>query len=92
MYNGERVKLPGSTKYAHLNQKPIKLIDLIIQVSSRPGDVIWEPFSGLCIAGLVAYLANRTAFCAEIDETIFQMAVARLEEYDVKRKGQLQLI
>jgi len=79
LHNGERVKLPGSTKYAHLNQKPLSLIGLIIQVSSKTGDVIWEPFGGLCTASIVAHLTSRIAFCAEVDQSIFQMAVARLK-------------
>ncbi len=91
LHTSERVKLPGSTKYAHLNQKPIKLIDLIIQVSSKPGDVIWEPFGGLCPAGLVAYLTNRVAFCAEIDEPVFRMAVGRLEAYTTAYQPELAL-
>jgi site-specific DNA-methyltransferase (adenine-specific) len=92
LHNGERVKLPGSTKYAHLNQKPLKLITLTIQVSSNPGDVVWEPFGGLCTAGLAAYLTNRVACCAEIDEDVFQMAVDRFEEHERKLKLQPQLL
>lgn len=46
-------------------------MELIIEASSNPGDVIWEPFGGLCTAGLVAYLTSRTAYCAEIDEYIY---------------------
>jgi len=92
LHNGERVKLPGSTKYAHLNQKPLSLIGLIIQVSSKPGDVIWEPFGGLCTAGIVAHLTGRIAFCAEVDQSIFQMAVARLKEYDTKFRQQPALL
>jgi site-specific DNA-methyltransferase (adenine-specific) len=92
LHNGERVKLPGSTKYAHLNQKPLKLIALTIYVSSKPGDVIWEPFGGLCTAGLAAHLMNRTAYCAEIDEGIFQMAAGRLAQYDRRLKLQPRLL
>ena len=92
LHNGERVKLPGSSKYAHLNQKPLKLITLIVDVSSNPGAVIWEPFGGLCTAGLAAYLTDRVAYCAEIDNAIFQFAVDRLKEYDRKRHLQLQLL
>jgi site-specific DNA-methyltransferase (adenine-specific) len=75
-----------------LNQKPLKLITLITQASSNPGDVIWEPFGGLCTAGLAAYLTNRVAYCAEIDEDVFQLAVDRFEEYDRKLKLQPRLL
>ena len=40
----ERIKI--GTKTAHLNQKPLALIEKIIQMSSDENDVIWEPFGG----------------------------------------------
>lgn len=92
LHNGERVRLSGSSKYAHLNQKPLKLITLTLQVSSSPGNVIWEPFGGLCTASLAAHLTNRTAYCAEIDEDIFKIAVNRFEEYDKKLNLQPKLL
>lgn len=81
LHSSERIRLPKSTKYAHLNQKPLKLIRMTIEVSSNPGDVIWEPFGGLCTAGLAAYFTNRKALCAEIDERIFELAVERIKLY-----------
>lgn len=81
LHNGERVRLPGSSQYAHLNQKPIKLIKLILEVSSFPHDVIWEPFGGLCTVGLSAYLLDRVAYSAEIDSDIFDLAIQRFESH-----------
>ena len=81
LHNGERVKMPDSSKYAHLNQKPIKLIKTIIEVSSDPNDMIWEPFGGLFTVGLAAYLTNKRAVCAEIDEKVFKIAVERINLY-----------
>ena len=81
LHNGERVRLSGSTKYAHLNQKPLKLIELILEVSSDPGDMIWEPFGGLCTAALASYITKRKACCAEIDSNIFELAVGRFYSY-----------
>jgi site-specific DNA-methyltransferase (adenine-specific) len=81
LHDGERVRLPGSAKYAHLNQKPLKLTQMLLEVSSNVGDVIWEPFGGLCTAGLAAYLLERVAYCAEVDSDVFQLAVGRIEEH-----------
>jgi len=92
LHNGERVKVAGSSKYAHLNQKPLKLINLTLQVSSHPGEIIWEPFGGLCTAGLAAYMAERIAYCAEIDTKVFQLAVNRFKEYAKKLKKQPRLL
>ena len=81
LHNGERIKIFGSQKCAHLNQKPLKLIKTIIEVSSKPCDVIWEPFGGLCTAGLASYITNRRALCAEIDKEIFGIAVKRFDSF-----------
>lgn len=75
---GERVRVPEiSGKAAHLNQKPLDLMRLIIEASSEPGDVIWEPFGGLFSASLAAKRRGRKAFAAEIDPTYFQLGLDR---------------
>jgi len=79
LHSAERIRIKPSSKYAHLNQKPIKLIKYLIETSSNVGDVIWEPFGGLCTTGVVAQQSNRRAWCAEINPVIFQYAVQRLQ-------------
>jgi len=81
LHNEERIKIFGSKKCAHLNQKPLKLIKTIIEVSSELNDMIWEPFGGLCTVGLASYITNRRALCAEIDEDIFEIAVERFNSF-----------
>ena len=54
----ERVKSEG-LKALHINQKPLRLIDRIISASTDPGDVIWEPFGGLCSAAVGALNSGR---------------------------------
>ena len=74
----ERVKSPvGETQAAHLNQKPLDLIKLIIEESSDPNDVIWEPFGGLFTSALAARQLGRRAYASEIDPVYFSMAKAR---------------
>jgi DNA methylase len=72
----ERVKVPDrDTRAAHLNQKPLDLMKLIIEASSEPGDVVWEPFGGLFSACLASRHCNRRAFGGEIDPCYFQLAI-----------------
>lgn len=74
---GERLKVPARrARAAHLSQKPIDLMTLIIEASSDPGDVVWEPFGGLFSACLAAKPLGRRAFGAEVDPAYFQLAVA----------------
>ncbi len=76
----ERVRINGDNGRAvHLNQKPLDLMMMIIEASSDPGDVVWEPFGGLFTACLAAGRLKRRAFGAEIDSTYFQYGVSRLE-------------
>ncbi len=83
LHNSERVRMPGSSKYAHLNQKPLKIMKMLLEVSSDPGSIIWEPFGGLCTAGLASYLTERQAYCAEIDSEIYLIAVDRIKSHSV---------
>lgn len=77
----ERVKAPNNgSKSAHLNQKPLDLMMLIIEASSHPGDVVWEPFGGLFSASLAAKLAHRKAFACEVDPDYFRLGVNRFKE------------
>lgn len=72
----ERVNAPNG-KAAHLNQKPLDLMQQIIEASSDAGDVVWEPFGGLFSASLAARNTGRRAFAAEMDWTYFATGVDR---------------
>lgn len=71
----ERLKIGNKSK--HLNQKPLELMKLIIELSTDENDIIWEPFGGLCSATLAAKQLGRRAFAAEIDRNIYDTAVTR---------------
>jgi len=78
---GERIKAPrNGSKAAHLNQKPLDLMKLIIEASSHPGGVVWEPFGGLFSASLAARLTHRKAFACEIDSDYFRLGVNRFRD------------
>lgn len=73
----ERLKDQGS-KTVHSNQKPLRLIELSIAASTDPGDVVWEPFGGLCTAAVASLRSGRECFAAEIDQQVFEAASSRL--------------
>jgi len=74
----ERMK--KRSKCIHMNQKPLRLIELCIRMSSDEGDVVWEPFGGLCSAGIACANLGRSCFAAEINAEYFQAARKRLEK------------
>jgi len=78
----ERIKVPKiSKRAAHLNQKPLDLMKMIIEAASLPGQVVWEPFGGLFSGLLAAKELQRKGFGAEMDSTYFQLGVERLQNY-----------
>lgn len=72
----ERIK--KGTKAAHLNQKPLSLIERIIEMSSDEQDVIWDPFAGLATTAVACHRLNRKCFLSEIDEKVYMDAKERI--------------
>lgn len=75
----ERLK-NAKAKCVHSNQKPLRLIDLSIRACTDPGDVVWEPFGGLCSAAVASLLSERACFSAEIDAEIYHAAGTRIRQ------------
>lgn len=76
----ERIKSPaGKVKAAHLNQKPLDLMRLIIEASTDENDCVWEPFGGLFSASLAAMVLGRKACAAEIDPVYYSLALTRFQ-------------
>lgn len=75
-------RLRGDGACLHMNQKPLKLVERCIAASSDPGDVVWEPFGGLCTAAVASAVLGRRAFAAEINPSFYKNACERLAQYD----------
>jgi site-specific DNA-methyltransferase (adenine-specific) len=71
-------RLKNGSKALHLNQKPLKLVEQIIRMSSDKGDIIWDPFSGLCTVGVAAMRLDRKCYASEINTEIYNEAQKRL--------------
>lgn len=77
-----RVHRPGRRAALHLNQKPLELMRRIIRSCTQPGDVVWEPFGGLCSASVAAVELGRMPYAAEIMPGFSARAAERLSELD----------
>lgn len=75
---GEERFKEGGFRAIHANQKPLRLLDRILRASSDPGDVIWEPFGGLCSVGVAALRAGRACYSAEVLPAYYELARLRL--------------
>ncbi len=72
--NGMRYKF----RCLHGSQKPLSFIELIVASCTDSGDVVWEPFGGLCPGALVCHRGRRQYFGAEIVPEFYRAAVERL--------------
>lgn len=73
-----RVYKPTHGSSAHLNQKPLELMERLVNAVTDEGDVVWEPFGGLASASVAALSLGRLAYVAEIDEDFAELAELRL--------------
>jgi site-specific DNA-methyltransferase (adenine-specific) len=75
----ERLK-DESAKILHTNQKPLRLIERALLASSDPGDIVWEPFGGLCSVAVAALRNGRHCYSAEINPGYYALAKARIQQ------------
>ena len=69
----------------HPTQKPEKLLAKIILASSRPGDLVFDPFGGSGSTAVTAKKLGRRYLTIEKDEKYCAMAAYRLEKADSDR-------
>lgn len=75
---GADERLRNGTRSLHMNQKPLRLLELILRSSSDPGDVVWEPFGGLCSTAIAAYRLHRRCYASELVDEYYAAACKRL--------------
>src|SRR5207253_8756200 len=75
---GVRQRMKWKYSSLHGSQKPLHLIEIAIHASSEPGDVVWEPFGGLCPAAVCSQRLRRRSYSAEIVPEFYFAAARRL--------------
>jgi len=64
----------------HTTQKPIELITNLVEVSSLPNDVVFDPFMGSGTTGVVCKQLGRQFIGIEIDKDMFDKGAKRIRE------------
>jgi DNA modification methylase len=77
IWRGNRV----TTGREHNAQKPVELMEFLIENSSDDGDAILEPFSGSGTTIIAAERKNRRCFAMEIEPKYVQVAIERWEAF-----------
>ena len=64
----------------HPTMKPVPLFGYLVQNSSKPGDIVLDPFSGSGTTVIAAEQLDRTAYVMELNERYCDVIVKRWEE------------
>lgn len=64
----------------YANQKPLRLIERTILASSDAGDVVWEPFGGLCSVAIASLRTGRHCYSSEKLADCYELAKIRIKQ------------
>ena len=77
----------SSDKLIHQNQKPIPLIEQMIELSTNKGDIVFDGFMGSCTTAVACHRLGRKFIGCELDKEYYEIGVRRLEQ----EKNQINL-
>lgn len=72
---------PMKSETGHSTQKPIECMRRPIENNSRPGDMIYEPFSGSGTTIIAGEMTARRVFAVELNPQYVDVAVRRWEQF-----------
>ena len=76
----------------HPTQKPVQLIERIILASTKPQNLIFDPFSGSSTTGVAAIQQKRKFIACELEENFISISKKRLESTISNYKDSLELL
>ena len=76
-------------KNLHDTEKPVKLMQILIENSSQEGDIVGDPFFGIGAVPLACKQLNRKFIGSEIDETYFNITKQRIKNETFKRDSEV---
>jgi modification methylase len=85
---GERLKDENGDKI-HPTQKPEALLHRVIMSSTKPGDIILDPFFGSGTTGAVAKRLGRNFVGIEREDKYIEAAIKRIDAVEVVKSPQL---
>jgi len=72
---------PMKSETGHSTQKPVECMRRPIQNNSKPGDAVYEPFSGSGTTIIAAEQTGRTCYAIELSPAYVDVAVKRWENF-----------
>lgn len=75
------IREPGNRyKAIHPTQKPVRLLERLLALTTQPGDVVLDPFSGSCSTAVACINTERKFIGFEIDSEYYEAGIKRLKE------------
>jgi site-specific DNA-methyltransferase (adenine-specific) len=65
----------------HPTQKPVRLIERLLALTTKEGDLVVDPFAGSCSTGLACKNLKRSFIGIELDEEYFNLASNRIIQH-----------
>ena len=65
----------------HDTEKPVELMKILIENSSKENDIILDPFLGIGASALACIDNNRKFIGIELDKKYYDISKTRIEEY-----------
>lgn len=84
------IKAPGPEEKIygkHPTQKPLQLLDRIILASTRPSDIVLDPFSGSGTTGVAAFKEGRQYIGIELEQSYIDVSIKRLKDAFREKHG-----
>lgn len=72
---------PHKSETGHSTQKPIECMKRPIENNSKPGDAVYEPFSGSGTTIIAAEMTGRRCYAVELSPAYVDVAVRRWEDF-----------
>ena len=67
-------------KNYHDTEKPVELMKILIENSSKVGQLVCDPFMGIGSTGIASIMTGRRFIGTEIDEKYYNIACERIAE------------
>ena len=74
-------------KNIHDTEKPVELMEVLVNNSSQENELVLDPFMGVGSTGIACIKNKRNFIGIEIDENYFNIAKSRIEEIEEQLNG-----
>lgn len=72
-------RLKRGLRAVHFNQKPLTIIERLIDMSSDSGDMVWDPFGGLFTTAVACVELHRQCCSAELSADVYAEGLRRVQ-------------